>query len=331
MCITPNRLLATFLLVPGAFGQITQSRVFHFKPADSVQDQQEMTTVIRSILDIEELSTDSEQNTLTVRGTTPQIAFADWLFPALDNSAQGSIQTEYRLSAAGDDVVHVFYLKNTSTVREFQELVTAVRSVAEIRRLFTYNAPKAVVARGTPAQIALAGWLFDQMDIPALDQGATHDAATTQFKEPRGESVVKVFYLTNTPSVADFQELVTLIRSTTFARRAFTYSTPKALVILGTAEQMALAAWLVAELDKPANLAHQDREYKVSANGDDVIRLFYFPEGDTVAAFQKRVNDVRKITNTRQAYTYNEPRLLLLRGILNEMAWADSLIQAQAK
>ncbi|MFM9726357.1 hypothetical protein ACKI1L_38175, partial [Streptomyces scabiei] len=55
-----------------------------------------------------------------------------------------------------DNVVKVFYVQNATSVQEFQEIATAVRSLTEIRRVFTYNAQKAILMRGTPDQIALA-------------------------------------------------------------------------------------------------------------------------------------------------------------------------------
>ena len=65
-----------------------------------------------------------------------------------------------------DQVVKVFYLKNITSVQEFQEIVTAVRSVTDIRRMFTYNAQNAVMCRGTVDQIALAEKLFHDLDKP---------------------------------------------------------------------------------------------------------------------------------------------------------------------
>ncbi len=47
-----------------------------------------------------------------------------------------------------DMVVKVFYLKNITDVQEFQEIATAVRSVTDIRRMFTYNAQNAILVRG---------------------------------------------------------------------------------------------------------------------------------------------------------------------------------------
>jgi general secretion pathway protein D len=65
-----------------------------------------------------------------------------------------------------DQVVKVFYLKNVTSVQEFQEIVTAVRSVTDIRRMFTYGAQNAVMCRGTVDQIALAEKLFHDLDKP---------------------------------------------------------------------------------------------------------------------------------------------------------------------
>jgi general secretion pathway protein D len=65
-----------------------------------------------------------------------------------------------------DNVVRVFYVQNATSVQEFQEMATAVRSIAEIRRVFTYNAQRAIVLRGTPDQVALAEKLIHDLDKP---------------------------------------------------------------------------------------------------------------------------------------------------------------------
>lgn len=65
-----------------------------------------------------------------------------------------------------DHVVKTFYLSNTTTVQELQEIATAVRSVTEIRRLFTYNGQNAILIRGTVDQVALAEKLLSDLDKP---------------------------------------------------------------------------------------------------------------------------------------------------------------------
>ncbi len=65
-----------------------------------------------------------------------------------------------------DLVVKVFYIKNITTVQELQEIHTAVRSIVNIRLMFTYNALNAIIARGTVDQIALAEKLIHDLDKP---------------------------------------------------------------------------------------------------------------------------------------------------------------------
>jgi general secretion pathway protein D len=63
-----------------------------------------------------------------------------------------------------DEVVKVFYLKNPTTVQEFQEIITAVRSVTDVRRMFTYNAQNAVMVRDTVDKVNLVEKLLRDMD-----------------------------------------------------------------------------------------------------------------------------------------------------------------------
>ena len=46
-----------------------------------------------------------------------------------------------------DWVVKVFYLTNVTSQQELQEVVTAIRTVAEIQKIFTYQAQNALIVR----------------------------------------------------------------------------------------------------------------------------------------------------------------------------------------
>jgi general secretion pathway protein D len=65
-----------------------------------------------------------------------------------------------------EQVMKVFYLSNNTTPQELQEIVTAVRSVADIQRLFVYNAQNAIIARGEADRIALAEKIIHDLDKP---------------------------------------------------------------------------------------------------------------------------------------------------------------------
>ncbi len=63
-------------------------------------------------------------------------------------------------------MVKVFYVTNATSVQEFQEIATAIRTVAEIRRVFTYNAQRAMIVRDTVDKVALAEKLVHDLDKP---------------------------------------------------------------------------------------------------------------------------------------------------------------------
>ncbi len=65
-----------------------------------------------------------------------------------------------------DYVVKVFYLQNITTTQELQEIAVSIRSVTDIRRLFTYNAQNAILVRATADQVALAEKLLQDLDKP---------------------------------------------------------------------------------------------------------------------------------------------------------------------
>lgn len=68
-----------------------------------------------------------------------------------------------------DQVMRVFYLNNVQTPQELQEIVNAVRSVADIQRLFPYNSQNAIIARGEADRIALAGKIIHDLDKPKAE------------------------------------------------------------------------------------------------------------------------------------------------------------------
>ena len=68
-----------------------------------------------------------------------------------------------------DEVVKVFYLKNPTSNQEFQEIVTAVRSVTDVRRMFQFNAENAVVVRDTVDKVALVEKLLHDLDKPKAE------------------------------------------------------------------------------------------------------------------------------------------------------------------
>jgi len=68
-----------------------------------------------------------------------------------------------------DEVVKTFYVTNATSAQEFQEIATAVRTVADIRRVFTYNAQKAMIVRGNVDAVELAEKMIHDLDKPKAE------------------------------------------------------------------------------------------------------------------------------------------------------------------
>jgi hypothetical protein len=316
------------------------NRLLHFTSTSSAQNFQEIATVIHAITDIPQADVDATEKSLSLQGTAGQVALAEWLFTNLDkptNVPQSGAKHEYRVSDSADDVVRLFYLTNPEVPRGIQEIATAVRSLANIRQMFTYNDLRAVVVRGTSEQANVAEFLFAEMDKPAVVQAPSQklqSSASPEFRmnEPPF-NMVRVFYIPNTRTVQDFQEVVTLVRSVTNLRYAFTYNAARAVGVRGTDDQIALTNWLFANLDAASTMTSHSgvNEYRLSPTTDDFVRVVYLTHAATPERLQETAAQVRSKTGIRLLFTYSVPSAIIVRDTTEKIALAGRLIQEQDK
>jgi type II secretory pathway component GspD/PulD (secretin) len=338
-----NIFLTAAAFVSVAFSQQAQAdRVLHFTSTGTQQAVGEIATVIRSISDIKQTSFDAKENALVLHGTASQMALAEWLFPLLDLPTSDLAVTQQRQKATKheyqvdpDDVLRVFYLSNTATVQSFQEVATAVRSLLGIRRMFTYNALKAIVARGSAEQAAAAEFVFNEMDKPAISTDSSSAIPHTHSPEFRmritEDNIVRVFYLPNTKTVMDFQMLATLVRTATDVRWMFTYNAARAVAARGNEERLALATWLFNELDEPTNVPQDSgpHEYRIPSASDDVTRIFRLPPPVSGARLNEISNRIRPITPRRIALPYPPNNAIVVRATAGQIALAEQFIKEQ--
>jgi hypothetical protein len=218
-------------------------RVFYASHASTPQALQEIATAVRSMADIRRLFVESARRAVVVRAVDRQVSLAAWIIDQLnqpgDVAAPGP--QEYRL--AGDDVARVFELAHVHNARQLQEMVTLIRSIGDIQRLFVYSARRAITLRSTPEQVDLAAWLVSELDKPAATQDRT---ARHEHRFPSGpDNVVRVFYLA--PS-GDYQKTAAQVRRNAGIPRLFVYSALGALAARGTAGQIATAERALEEM-----------------------------------------------------------------------------------
>jgi len=307
--------------------------VLTFAHTEGEQNIKEIATLTKTIAEVMEIQVDPAAKTLNIGGTPEQLKLAQWLFGVLDApDTRSSAKYEYQMAGDGDNLVRLFYLKTPETTQQFQEMATAVRTVADIRRVFTYNAPRAMVIRGTADQAALAEWLVNELDQPA----SAHSTAPHEYRMTAGftrnESAVRVFYLTHTPTVQDFQEVATATRTIADIRQVFTYNASRAMVVRGTPDQILLADWLVNQLDTlntgQPRQASPTYAFQAPARDEGVaVRVFFLNHAGSVQDFQKAAVQVRTTAQIRRVFTYNAPRAIVVRGTTDQLTVAEQLVK----
>ncbi len=220
-----------------------------------------------------------------------------------------------------------FNFTNASSVPDFQETSTLIGTLAGIQDRTTNNEQKSLTVHGTAEQIALAGWLFKELDKAP----SSADTAPAEYRA--GDSdLVKVYYINHASSVQNFQEISNFVRTMTEIRTAFTQNTRKAFTVRGAPYQLALADFVVSELNQTSiPQSSAPHEYRIPRDlnpphDGDTVRIYYLPGTKTVQDFQEVATLTRTMTGIRAAFTYNENRALGLRASADEIAFADWLL-----
>lgn len=305
-------------------------RVIYLTSIEKAQEIQEAATVIRSVAEIKSLSADVSQRSLSVHGTAEQIALADSLAQEL-MAGHGSSTYEYRMSSG--DLVHVYYLPHSESIRDFQWAATTIRQITDLRWAFAYNAGRAFVARGSPGKMEMTGWLVQQLDQPAdgcvgSSEYRVRDAA---------DDLVRVYLVKHVESEETLQELATFVRSVGNIRRLFTIGPMIAVAMRGTSEEVGLADWLLQKLDQLAsgtggaeqNQGDAALQFQMSSSGD-AVRLFYLRNA-TIQAFQNVASEVRTAARAPKVFTYNALGAMAVRGTADQIAAAQDLIDERFK
>ena len=128
----------------------------------------------------------------------------------------------------------VFHFANTTLPQGRAEITNAIRTIAAIQKASVDNGASVLAVSGTAGQIAMAEWLFFEMDKPA--DAPPPKVAPVEFRVAgAADDVARVFYLVNSPTPQAAQEIVNTIRSLAEIQRILVYNAPKAVAMRGTA------------------------------------------------------------------------------------------------
>jgi hypothetical protein len=145
-------------------GSGNQVRIFYLPNLPNQQTLQEFVNAVRTVADAAKVYQYWKTRAIAMRLTAGQAALAEWLIEALNRPA-ATAPSMSAFTASGmlpvDTVAaRVFYRPETMTAQQLQETVVAIRSEANIPRIYSVFAPRAIALRGTDAQVLQAEGLL---------------------------------------------------------------------------------------------------------------------------------------------------------------------------
>jgi hypothetical protein len=234
-------------------------------------------------------------------------------------------------AAFGQDVSRVFQLHHINTDADLQDFATLIRTMADAPQIAADSTQKTLSMSGTASQIAIADFLFTELDRQTVPDSVNHELRVSN----NADDVLHLFFAPNAATIQEFQELATTVRTIAEIRRVFTYSTPRALAVRGTADQIAAAAFLLHELDQPATAKRTDsylyQMIDTANHGETAVRVFYVPYTSNVQQFQEVATVVRTIAEIRRVFTYNSARALIIRGTPDQVTFTGWMVNELGK
>lgn len=326
-------LTFALLLAGPAFGQpAADSKVFHFAHTETPQGFQEVVNAIRAIAELQQVSLVTESKAVAVKGPAEKLSMAEWLFRALDLPAEISTGGKFEFATPGatNDLARVFYIVRAGNPQGMQEIVNAIRSIGELQRVMVCNQPRAIALRGTAAQVALAEWLIDALDKPAgAPASATQSRTLTanEFRRPDGSApVAKVLYPPFMKTPQHLQEGVSMVRTIAEIQRVMAHSAVGAIILRGSAEQAALAEWLLNSLNKPSTasgpaLPSEGRQPEM------ITRVFHLANLNALSRYQELLDRLRTQAHVMRLTIYTPERAIALRAPAEQVAAAERMVR----
>lgn len=315
------RLLSLIALVPLLSAQTPEEKTFRLQSAATNQDFQEVATAALVMSDLATAkSSDVVQREFSVSGAAEQIRAAEWVVRELDRppsstplpaSALYTFETKQR---GNEDTMRVFYPAQISSTQDLNEVSTAIRTISDIRRVAVYVSYRAMVVRGTREQVDFVEWLLAELN---------RDSPQETFVYPKTgdpDNQVRVFRYVRAPEVQTFNEVQTMIRTLTDTRRVYPYIGKRAIAMRGSVEQLDMAQWILAQLEKDLPLAQKTTSGNYATKSGDVVKMFYFTGATNQQAFLETGTAFRTATGIRRFYPFTPGRTLAARGTPAQIA-----------
>jgi len=325
--MTTRRLIPALLAcsffpyaVAGPATAETASGSYHFTTPQTQQSMQEAATTIKVVGALAQPSTDISTATLTFTGPVEGVALAEWVLPQIDKATGDNALHEYTLPSG--DIARVVFVANALKPQDMQEVLTVLRTVADVQKVFSVSSNHAMVIRAPEWQMLFAQWIIDQLNVPA---GQKPDATPREFTvggpDFRGLGHgARVNFLGSMTKPQQMQELLTVLRTVGDVMKVFGYTSSHALVLRAGDTDLQRAEWLIQQLDLPAGHPAGTGTFTAST-GDDATRIFSVPNANP-QWIQGTLNSMRSELNIKKTFSTTSPANVIVRGTEDQIAAA---------
>ena len=322
-------LILAVLCAALAFGQTSSvpfvTRVFTLTQTFAPDAIEAVATAVRGIDNLQQAPADAVQKTITVQGTAEQVFLADCLIRALDLAVLAAQPVQ--CNGLNGDQVRIVYAGSDMSQASLTEALQAARLMAGAQYAYSVKSANAVVVRGTPEQAEIVEWVVQTVSsagpLPSLSQ-----------YPGSGSDVVQVVHLTNTRTALRLAEILNASRLISGVQQMMTNIERSDIVLRGSADQAALAYWLIQTLDKPsdwkpaAGLAIESYQYPESPleRIGRSVRVFildpaYVQQGNTL------LNAIRLATGTQIIMPVSSLPAIVMRGTEEQTSAAEGLMK----
>jgi hypothetical protein len=140
-----------------------------------------------------------------------------------------------------------------------------------------------------------------------------------------GQTSEKVFYFAHLDTPQAMQEVANMVRGVSGIRDVLPDAAKHSLTVKGTADQIAAAAWLTAEMDKPGG-ATGTRDFPFNDPKAPLLQVAYLSHVDSPQQWQEIVNTTRSILDVQRCFPMSQQKAIVMGGPAGQLKAADWLL-----
>jgi type II secretory pathway component GspD/PulD (secretin) len=207
-------------------------------------------------------------------------------------------------------------------------LTQLLRFTAVLTTVTPDKAARTITLQGTAEQIALAEWLIAQLDK------ATGVIEGNPEYRSSDDDITRVLPVAHATGNRELAELGTVVRSIFEIQKLYTFADTKSMVVRGTAAQIAGAEWLLRKLDRPVSTIGDKRDDRerfrpfgsTDPDPDDSVAVLHLANTSTEQSHSAAATSIRSTTQAHRAFVYMPTRVIVIRGTVEQLATAESIV-----